>query len=279
MSDEEVAARRIALLLADVDGTLVTEEKVLTEAARRAVGRLHAAGIDFAVTSGRPPRGMAMLIRPLALVTPIAAFNGGVYARADLSIIEQKCIAGDAAVRVLAVIAEHGLDAWVYSGNDWLVRDRKAPHVAREEWTVKFSPRVVREFDGALDRASKIVGIGDDHGRVRDCEGALREALGATASVARSQPYYVDVTHPEANKGCVVDFLARHLDLAAAEIATIGDGLNDVQMFRRSGFSIAMGNAPDEAKRQADVVTASSGDEGFAKAVDRFILGGAAGAR
>ena len=72
----------ISLLLADVDGTLVTEQKVLTERARAAVMALRERGIRFAITSGRPPRGMAMLIEPLRLDSPIAGFNGGAFVRA-----------------------------------------------------------------------------------------------------------------------------------------------------------------------------------------------------
>ena len=81
------------------------------------------------------------------------------------------------------------------------------------------------------------------------------------------------MTHKDANKGAVVDFLSRHLQLPTAEIATIGDQPNDVLMFKRSGFSIAMGNASDEVKRQATATTDSYNDEGFAKAMERFILG------
>ena len=68
------------LLLSDVDGTLVTKDKALTARSVEAVRALHEAGIHFAVTSGRPPRGMEMLVEPLALATPIAAFNGGLVA-------------------------------------------------------------------------------------------------------------------------------------------------------------------------------------------------------
>ena len=84
-----MTSRKISLLLADVDGTLITHEKILTERARDAVHRLRRAGIRFAITSGRPPRGMAMLVKPLALDTPIAGFNGGVFVQPDLSIIEE----------------------------------------------------------------------------------------------------------------------------------------------------------------------------------------------
>src|SRR6266436_9577437 len=79
--------RKISLVLADVDGTLVTEEKILTKRAHDAVNALHDAGIRFAITSGRPPLGMAMLFDALELDTPIAGFNGGLFVRRDLSII------------------------------------------------------------------------------------------------------------------------------------------------------------------------------------------------
>lgn len=96
--------------------------------------------------------------------------------------------------------------------------------------------------------------------------------MGQRASAARSQPYYLDITHPKANKGTVVLTLAKLQNISPEQIATIGDMPNDVLMFRKSGLSIAMGNASDEVKSQASEVTDSNQDEGFAKAVRKFIL-------
>jgi Cof subfamily protein (haloacid dehalogenase superfamily) len=262
----------IELLIADVDGTLVNPDKVLTERARRAVLNLHEAGIRFSITSGRPPRGMSMLIDPLKLRDPIAGFNGGLYVRPDLSIIESYTLDRRTAERTLELMQEHGLDAWLYSGNDWLIRDPKAPHVEREARTVRFEPVVVSDFSDRLDGAAKIVGVSDDFERVTRAEAEAQKELGDHASATRSQPYYLDVTHPSANKGCVVEFLSKHLKIDPKAIATIGDMPNDVLMFRKSGFSIAMGNAAPEVQRQATVVTDSYEDEGFAKAVERFLL-------
>ena len=84
--------------------------------------------------------------------------------------------------------------------------------------------------------------------------------------------YYLDVTHPEANKGGVVEFLSRYLDIAPAEIATIGDMPSDVRMFEKSGLSIAMGNASAEVQAQANFVTLSNEEDGFAYAMDKFVL-------
>jgi Cof subfamily protein (haloacid dehalogenase superfamily) len=263
----------IKLLLADVDGTLVTKDKVLTDRAIAAVQSLRKHGIGFAVTSGRPPRGMAMLIDPLSIDTPVAGFNGGLWVNPDMSQIEARTLPRDVAERSIAMLKDAGLDAWVYSGEDWLVHDRDAPHVAREEWTVKFPPKVVADFGAALDHAVKIVGVSDDLPLVEKTEAAIQHALGNGASAARSQPYYIDITHQEANKGFAIQYLAKRLGLDIAAIASIGDQPNDTLMFAHSGLSIAMGNASDAVQKKADKVTESSENEGFAIAVERFILG------
>src|SRR5207248_7955264 len=272
--DEVFMGNSIRLVVADVDGTLVTQEKVLTARAIEVVKRLRNAGIAFTITSGRPPLGMQMLIDALALTEPIAAFNGGVLIRPDLSVLAQSFVPPDIAGRVLETILRHGLDAWLYTDHDWLVRDPNAPHVAREEWTVKFPPKVVPDFAPHFGQVVKIVGVGDDYAAVAACEADVQHDCGNTASAARSQPYYLDVTHPDANKGHVVIALSEALSIPPSQIATIGDMRNDVLMFQKSGVSIAMGNASPEVQSQAQFVTTSNEEEGFANAMETFILSG-----
>jgi Cof subfamily protein (haloacid dehalogenase superfamily) len=262
----------IRLFLADVDGTLVTQDKVLTDRAIAAVAKLRQAGILFAVTSGRPPRGMTMLVEPLQLTTPIAAFNGGVFVHPDMSVIKQQVIPDEVTPTVIDVLGTHGLDVWVYRGADWYIRDPHGPHVAREGWTVKFDPTVIDSFASVSDHVAKIVGVSDDYDAVQKGVDAVRERFGDHVSAARSQPYYADVTNPNANKGAVARYLSETYQIPAEQIATIGDQPNDVLMFAHSGLSIAMGNASHEVQRAARRVTTSNQDEGFANAVERFIL-------
>lgn len=277
----------IKLLLADVDGTLVTHEKVLTERAEAAVAKMRASGIQFAITSGRPPRGMQMLIEPLALTTPIAAFNGGMFVRPDLSVLEQRVLEAGVIEPAMEIMTTHGLDTWIYRGTDWFVHERHGPHVDREEWTVKFPPTVVTDFNGLTSDVAKLVGVSDDLEAVCTCEDAVRQrfakAVHATqsnpqrevhslVSAARSQPYYLDVTHPDANKGFVVLSLSKMLGIPADQIATIGDMPNDISMFVQSGISIAMGQSSDEVKKAATYTTTTSEEEGFANAVDRYVM-------
>jgi hydroxymethylpyrimidine pyrophosphatase-like HAD family hydrolase len=145
---------------------------VLTEAAKAAVAAICAAPASrFAITSGRPPRGMSMLIEPLALEGAIAGFNGGVFVNPDLSVIESHLLDPATSKEALDLILDQGLDAWVYTADEWLIRDATAPHVAREAWTVKFDAKVVASFsDAHLASAVKIVGISDDLDLVAACE-------------------------------------------------------------------------------------------------------------
>lgn len=95
---------------------------------------------------------------------------------------------------------------------------------------------------------------------------------GTHISAARSQPYYLDVTHPQTNKGEVVLTMSKLLNIPTGEIATIGDMPNDVLMFERSGMSIAMGNASREVQASATNVSSTNEEEGFANAIERFVL-------
>lgn len=272
--NEVLVGNNIRLVIADVDGTLVTQDKILTARAIEAVRRLRDAGIAFSITSGRPPLGMQMLIDALALTEPIAAFNGGVLVHPDFSVISQSFVPADTGAKIITSILRHGLDAWVYTHRDWLVRDANGPHVAREQWTVRFAPKIVPDFAPHMERVAKIVGVSDDYTAVAGCEADVQHDCGNLVSAARSQPYYLDVTHPDANKGHVVTALAEALSIPPAQIATIGDMPNDVLMFRKSGVSIAMGNASADVQRQAQFVTTSNEEEGFANAMEAFILGG-----
>jgi Cof subfamily protein (haloacid dehalogenase superfamily) len=271
----EVAAgsgHPIRLLLADVDGTLVTQEKVLTDQAVESVHRLRDAGILFAITSGRPPRGMEMLVEPLGLQTPVAAFNGGLIVNPDMTVIERRVLSETLVLPIAELMGSFDLSVWLYRGTNWYVPDLNGPHVAREAWTVKFQPTLMSGFDGLTTDVAKMVGVSDNYEAVSQASAAAHDRFGEHVTAAPSQPYYLDLTHPRANKGEVAKYMAARYSLAVEEIATIGDQPNDVLMFAHSGLSIAMGNASSQVQRSARRVTDTNENNGFAAAVLRFVL-------
>ncbi|MGA2124489.1 MAG: Cof-type HAD-IIB family hydrolase [Acidimicrobiales bacterium] len=259
----------IRLLLSDVDGTLITTDKVLTPETVRAVAQLREHDVMFSITSARPPRGFSMFVDPLGLAAPLGAFNGGLMVQPDMSPISELPIDSSIVGSVIEALRSSGASIWVYQNTDWFVLDLDGPHVAHESDVVQFRPSQIKNFDGLRSDVVKIVGVSDDPATIARGLEAVREF---DISATTSQTYYLDVTSPKANKGSVVEFLAEYFSIDVASIATIGDAGNDVAMFRRSGLSIAMGNAPDDIKSKALYVTASHDDNGFARAVNEFIL-------
>jgi hypothetical protein len=274
MTSRRPPTTKISAIVSDVDGTLVTNEKQVTDGTQAAVAAIRKAGIPFSIISSRPPRGMAPLMKLLAIDTPSAGFNGGVIVAPDLSVLQQHLVSPDSARRTIAFLAERRVDTWVFSGQDWLLQNKMGPDIERELRTVGFPPIAVGDFGKAIDTAAKIVGVSENHDFLRECEIELAKLLGSAATVVRSQLYYLDITDRLANKGQGLLELAKLLGVPPAEIAVIGDGSNDVTMFEQSGLSVAMGNAQAMVKEKADFITTGNGEDGFARAIERFILGG-----
>lgn len=265
--------RDIRLVIADVDGTLLTSDNRLTTRTCDAARKLREHDVALAITSGRPPRGLFALVGPLGITTPVSGFNGGMLVAPDLrTIITQRVLSLAVAEEVVDRLLRGGLDVWVYRRDDWFVRDLAAPHIATEQATVQFAPTVVGDLRPVLEDAVKILGVSDDVDLVAGCEADLRDRLGHVATVSRSQPFYLDITHPDAHKGTVVHDIASALDISLTNVAAIGDRPTDVLMFALAGTSIAMGNASTEVRRCARHVTMTNDQDGFAAAVVRFVL-------
>jgi len=268
---------RIVLVVSDVDGTMVTKTKVLTETAKAAVQKLHDAGIGFTITSSRPPVGMQFLIEPLGITLPIGPFNGSSMVDGQLQAIEQHLIPEAAAKRSIEVLDEYGVDIWLFTNEEWLIKRDDGKYVPHEQNTIQHDPVIVDDFTPYLAKACKIVGASADFPLLERCEKAMQEALGDTAVAVRSQHYYLDITPPGQNKGTFVAAMAKRLGISLAAIATIGDMQNDLPMFKVSGMSVAMGNATDDVKAQATDVTTSNEEDGFAGAVEMILRRNAGG--
>ncbi len=263
---------KISLVVSDVDGTLVTTGKVLTERSRAAVAQLDGAGIGFSVISSRPPFGLRMLVEPLRLRLPMGAFNGAALVAPDLELIERRELPVPVVKDSIARFRSRSIDVWLFTADRWLVENPHGPYVGKEIRTIQTEPTVVQDLSIEIDAVSKLVGVSEDFPRLAACEPVMREALGDGASVVRSQHYYLDVTPANTSKGTALAEVARRLGVPIDEIVTLGDMENDVSMFRNSGFSIAMGNATDEVKRAASAVTRGNDEDGFAEAIERIVL-------
>ncbi|OYV58765.1 MAG: hypothetical protein B7Z69_08875 [Actinobacteria bacterium 21-73-9] len=199
----------IRLVLSDVDGTLLTSDKRLTESAVRAVADLEAAGIAFAITSSRPPRGLAALVEPLRVRLPLGAFNGGMIVTPELAVEFEAAIEDRHVGPIVDDLLAGGLSVWVYQGaRDWFVLDPDGPHVEREVHAVGYAPLVLDSFADLRGGVIKVVGVSDDPDTMARAEAAVRARAAESVSATRSQSYYLDVTDSRAHKGAVVRYLS-----------------------------------------------------------------------
>lgn len=259
---------RIALVVSDVDGTLVTPDKRLTDRAIAAVQKLRDAGIGFTITSSRPPVGMRFLVEPLGITLPIGPFNGSSMVDGQLRPIEQHLIPEAAVKRAIEVLEDASVDIWLFTNDVWVIKRDDGKYVPHERDTIQHDAVMVDDFTPYMAKACKIVGASADFPLLERCETTMQKALGDQAVAVRSQHYYLDITPPGQDKGTFVQAMAKRLGIATDTIATIGDMRNDLAMFKVSGMSVAMGNATDDVKKQATDVTASNDDEGFAGAIE-----------
>jgi len=262
---------RIALVVSDVDGTLLTKDKILTDGAKSAVSALHRAGIGFTIVSSRPTIGMGFLIEPLAITLPIGAFNGSSIVDAELKPIEQHLIAPAVARRSLGLLNQFGVDIWLFTNDRWYTRNPDGEYVPHEKRAIKADPTIIADFAPHLAGACKIVGASSDAALLARCEAAMQQAVGREATAVRSQTYYLDVTPAGHDKGTFVDAMAKRLGISMDAIVTIGDMQNDLAMFARSGVSFAMGNATDDVKKRATHVTDTNEHDGFARAIEALL--------
>jgi Cof subfamily protein (haloacid dehalogenase superfamily) len=266
-----MSAALIRLLVCDIDGTLVRRDKSLSDANIAAVRGLADAGIAISLISARPMSGIVGIGDALSLLGPFGAFNGGTLFDTGGILCPPERIPGDVAMRILGILDAAKIDVWLFANDLWYARDADNPHVPREKLSSGRNPSLRDDLASLCHAVDKIVGVSDDATLLKRVEAEMQAATAGAATVALSQPYFLDATALLANKGDGVVAVARAMEVPIENVAVIGDMANDLPMFARAGLSIAMGQAPEHVRAAADWVTASNEEDGVARAIERLI--------
>lgn len=264
------SAGHIRLVVSDVDGTLVDPDKRLTPATIAAVRRLRAAGIRFTIISARPRSGLLPIIETLKLVEPCGAFNGGTVFRLDGTILRQHRVDPAVLHAVEAVIGDAPVDRWVFADDRWHVINARGAHMRSERIATNQEPTVVADMAPLYDRTDKLTLVSDHSGILADILARAAPLL-SRATIALSQPYYLDITALLANKGDGIADLAAAADVPLSQVLAIGDQANDLPMFDRAGTSVAMGQAPARVREAATSITAGNDSDGVAAMISTLL--------
>jgi Cof subfamily protein (haloacid dehalogenase superfamily) len=262
----------LCLVVSDIDGTLVRDDKSLSDNVVAAAKRLIASGVSMSLISARPPSGMVWIADKLELSTSIAAFNGGTIVGPDRTVVSAVSLSPEIAKRALDLIAKPSIFRWLFSRGRWYAERPAGHHDLREQKSTNQQPTFGADFIQLLGAVDKIVAVSDEHGLLTALERTLTQTLGQDATVVQSQVYSVEITARSANKGVGLTALAAAAGVPLKQVAVIGDQRNDLAMFRRAGLSIAMGQAPDEVRKAATLVTGSNSEDGVAQAIDNILM-------
>jgi Cof subfamily protein (haloacid dehalogenase superfamily) len=261
----------IALVISDIDGTLITSNHEVTEATKRAAAKLYERGIALSLASSRPPRSIVPLADALKLQGPFAAFNGALVVKRDGEVLARSIVSASTTAGIKHIADQFGIAVWVYDEVDWWAPRRDA-FVEREEHTSGFSARIEGYDKRIMSDVNKLTVVGKPE-LVAQAEERVLAELGDQVSASKSKPRFLDVTAHGIHKGTVVVRLADLLKIPTDRVAVIGDGPNDIEMFKQAGVSIAMGQAVDEVKDAATYMTTSNDDEGWGRGIEQYVLG------
>lgn len=264
----------IKLIVSDVDGTFLPKSRTITDATRRTLAELAERNIAVVLASSRPPRGMHHILEDAGMMsapTPFIGMNGAVIARTDGETLHSATLEPSIVQAIYEAVLGTGVNfmlldetGWWSSGNDELVR--------REAASLRFEPILTGLHERMKSPVNKITLLGkpDDSAEAKRRIDAL--FTGKIAASSPANPKFIDITAPDVHKGTAVLRLAAMIGVSRKEICTIGDGDNDTEMFRISGMSIAMGHASESVRAAATHLTDSCENDGWSKAMQKFVL-------
>jgi Cof subfamily protein (haloacid dehalogenase superfamily) len=293
----------IKLVVTDVDGTFLPKSREFSPATLAVVQQLHTQGVKLVLASSRPPRGMAHILEDAGIsdpALPLVSMNGALISTLGGTTLFEQPLESRILLGIYGTVKDllgvGKLNFMLLDAQHWWVEDcnRDGTYddlVQREAWSLRMKPLVGTSTGASgdskndihqrmLQPAHKITLLGQPELVSEAKERITRLYAHETTATSPANPKFLDITAAHTHKGTAVERLAAHLSLQREQICTIGDGENDVDMFRAvsgdgasgaDGVSIAMAHA-SEAVRSAARFTAEAGDEGWAQAVERFVL-------
>lgn len=260
------------MVATDIDGTILKYTGEFNKEVIECIKNLDKSGIKVVLVTGRMYKSAKKIADEIGISSPIVSFQGALVCdnSEDEKVLYERDIPNDLALKIID---------WAHNENIYmnLYMDDNLYVEQENEYTHKYVdhqhiPFVVKPFSELkIDKVNKILLIDyNDAERVTRLTKKLQEDF-PELFICKSCDYFCEVCHPEATKGDGLKFLQEKLGLSKDEILTIGDHNNDIELLNAGGIKVAMGNATDELKAIADYVTDTVDNNGFVKAMEKFI--------
>lgn len=274
---EEPEGDRFDLLVLDVDGTLHNSHREISDATKNALIEAQKRGKTIAIASGRSIAG----IRQTASAISLEEYGGYVIAYNGTTVINCKtgeCIYNQtlpadliAPVYEEAAKLQVAIMAYRDSAKEIIVAGGVTDYVAADAAASCVTIRETEQFVKELSFPINKIFVSGEPDKMKEVERILQRKFGSVLNVFRSDPYYVELLPKYTDKGVAVDKLVKYMDITKERVMCVGDSNNDLPMLRYAGMGVAMGNASDRIKEQADYVTDSNDDDGIVKVIEKFM--------
>ena len=272
-----ITTMKYKLLVLDVDGTLLNEEKAISKRTLAALLKVQQMGVRIALASGRPTYGLLPIAKSLELGLYggfILSYNGSQIIDAkNGEVLFERRINPEMIPYIEKKAIKNGFALFTYHDDTLLTNTPDNVHVREEAALNNLKLIAEEEFSTAIDFAPcKCMLVSDDEEALTNLENHWKKRLDGVLDVFRSEPYFLEVVPCTVDKANTLAVLLEYLDIRRDEVLAIGDGVCDVAMIQLAGMGVAMGNSVDSVKICADYTTDTNGNDGVAQAVEKLIL-------
>ncbi len=260
------------MIAIDLDGTLLTDELAVTKDTATAIRKAAELGVVVTIATGRMYPSAQRIALELGLEAPMITYQGAVIRSATSEeVLRERMVSYEIAQKCIHLAAEKQMHIQVYQDNVlYSAVDNEQVKAYSKEVGIGYT--VEPDLLGLAKKGfTKLLFI-DEPEALAPVQEELQTVLGDAACIEKSKKRYLEVTHPDANKGSALAFLAEELGIDRSEVIGIGDNFNDMDLVKAAGFGVAMGNAVDELKEIADYTSLSNNEEGVLHVLNKFIL-------
>ena len=259
----------IKLVATDIDGTILIPEGNFTEGVKKCIKELCQKGIKVVLVTGRMNAAAELIAKDLGLDTPVISYQGGLV-KYNGETLYKRCLTEEQAQRVIDWAKSENIHLNLYN-DDILYSESKCPEIERYCNNLHTKYTIKSFCDVEKNSVNKLLAIDYNHPEKIDKFEKELPKVFPDLYIIKSTPYFLEFSNKEGSKYCAVKFLQKYWGIDEAETLTIGDQNNDIALLKAGGIKVAMGNATEELKSIADYVTDSVYNDGFKKAMEKFI--------
>lgn len=260
------------LIAIDLDGTLLTDDLKVSPGTVKAIQQSVEMGTMVTIATGRMFSSAKQFAQQLGINVPLITYQGAIIMDVDeKEVVYERLISTDISRKLVEISSEKNIHLQVYQDDilyGAVENEKLVAYAAGVKVPYTVEPDLLKLAEKGFTKALII----EEPELIDKLQVELKALFGDRAHIAKSKPHFLEVTHPEANKGLALLHLAQTLGIQQSEIIGIGDNHNDRELIETAGLGVAMGNAVQEMKDIADYVSLTNNEEGVKHVIEKFVL-------